>query len=234
MANARCKNCGEFIPEDERFCPDCGMPVGSESEKVFSEMSDAELHSYIGKNSSRYVDIFSKNRGKSFFVSFNWAAGLFGVAWLCYRKMYKYAVLFFALNILVSAVLSCGFALTYKEEIKACKRVTGDSVFSVISNLDMITTDDDGNLVVGDIPKEVTDLQKKAEDFDSKVSVVFLALNLALALFADCLYKRHIQKNPYSTGGVSVPGCIIGAVAEGAGESVAETVILIIISALIT
>lgn len=234
MQNIRCSNCGEFIPEGEKYCPDCGMSVNRENERVSEMMTNAELHSYIGKNSSRYVDIFSKNRGKSFFISFNWAAGLFGVAWLCYRKMYKYAALFFAINVLISTVLACGFALTYKEEIKAYKEVTGDSVFSVISNLDMVTTDDEGNIVVGAIPKEVTDLQKKAEDFDSKVSVIFLVVNLALALFADCLYKRHIEKNPYSSGGVSVPACIIGAVAQGVGESAAETMILIIISALIT
>ena len=229
MAGKICKKCGEIAPEGAKNCTTCGAMLYAE-EPIIEGMSSAELHSFIEKNASRYMSVFEKNREKKLFLSFNFAAGLFGVAWLCYRKMYKYAAIFLAAGLLLSVLLSCGFAITHREEFRAAYDVVGEG-FSVIRGMDFVSVEGD-DITVGDVPEEVVALQKSVRSFTLGAAAISLLLNLALALFADCLYKRHIQK-PFSPEGVSVAAFVVGAIATGVASGIAEMAILALISVIV-
>ncbi|SFE72368.1 DUF2628 domain-containing protein [Peptostreptococcus sp. D1] len=59
------------------------------------EMEDLEL--FVGKNTQYYEPRFEKYRDTDSKVGWNWVAFFFPVMWLCYRKMYAYAIGYFVL-----------------------------------------------------------------------------------------------------------------------------------------
>lgn len=63
------------------------------------EMEDLEL--FVGKNTQYYAPKFEKYSDTDSKVGWNWVALFFPVMWLCYRKMYAYAVGYFVLTNLI-------------------------------------------------------------------------------------------------------------------------------------
>ena len=229
MSEVKCEKCGATIPQDKNYCPECGFSVSSE-EEIIEGISNADLHSFIDNNSSRYIEILEKNKDKNIFVSFNISAGLFGTVWMCYRKMYKLAALLLAVNLFLSALLAFGFMLVCHSELKAFKDYAEKNGISIIRGAEMITADpEDGEITVGDVPDEVAALQDSAKAYASKASVLFLGPGLLVAIFADWLYREHIKRNKDSGGGVSVPAIFIGGVITAGAQSIAETAVLLLI-----
>lgn len=63
-----------------------------------------EAIAYIGKNSEYYLEKWGRHQ-KSFYKGWNWAAALFRIEWMAYRKMYVEAVL------VLIAVMVLGIAI---------------------------------------------------------------------------------------------------------------------------
>lgn len=62
-------------------------------------MEDLEL--FVGKNTQYYAPKFEKYSDTDSKVGWNWVALFFPVMWLCYRKMYAYAIGYFILTNLI-------------------------------------------------------------------------------------------------------------------------------------
>ncbi|OCA87797.1 hypothetical protein A8F94_08110 [Bacillus sp. FJAT-27225] len=89
-----CTNCGAKIGEGGRFCPSCGKAVDSPATEISPSTSGPvseteELETFVGKKSDYYLRKWSKPKGKSGLMGWNWAAFFAGMFWLGYRKMYK-------------------------------------------------------------------------------------------------------------------------------------------------
>ncbi|MDR0433763.1 MAG: DUF2628 domain-containing protein [Gracilibacteraceae bacterium] len=68
------------------------------------EYSNADMAAFIDKSQPYYMEKFDYfSRGNK--LSWNWCAFLFGVAWLAYRKMYKYTLIFVVLSIGLTAII---------------------------------------------------------------------------------------------------------------------------------
>jgi len=63
-----------------------------------------EAETFIGKNSFFYLHEW-KTHSNSSFKGWNWAAAVFSIEWMSYRKMYLEAVLFFLAVAFVSIVI---------------------------------------------------------------------------------------------------------------------------------
>ena len=92
-----CEHCGATYIVSDGYCRKCWKRIPtttSPKEELLDGVKKADWHFFIDKNASRYVDIYAKNEGKKFFISWNWAAFFFSTNWMFYRKMYKKAVIF--------------------------------------------------------------------------------------------------------------------------------------------
>ncbi|MDR2546787.1 MAG: DUF2628 domain-containing protein [Lachnospiraceae bacterium] len=69
-------------------------------------LTEEEAKAFIGKNSSFYLEKWG-SRPDSAFKGWNWAAMLFSIEWMAYRKMYLEAFLYFIIITLIS--MSFGF-----------------------------------------------------------------------------------------------------------------------------
>ena len=76
----KCGNCGATVIKGDVMCRTCGKLIQNDCRYIEKEedtiegvpVSDISL--FIDKNSSRYVDIFSRNKGKKIFFNMNWSA----------------------------------------------------------------------------------------------------------------------------------------------------------------
>ncbi|MDV2583027.1 DUF2628 domain-containing protein [Alkalibacillus haloalkaliphilus] len=68
-------------------------------------MDEELVEDYIGKKYWYYIKSFTDMKRKQSKLSWNFAAFLFGVMWLAYRKMYRHAVAFAFLKVVIVGVL---------------------------------------------------------------------------------------------------------------------------------
>ena len=65
-----CPNCGLSCTESWSYCPDCRTSLRpTAEEKLLDGIKVSEWHMFIDKNSSRYVELFSRNKGKRIFFT---------------------------------------------------------------------------------------------------------------------------------------------------------------------
>ena len=119
-----CTKCGFNLPDDVKFCPNCGTTVeNTQSEQQTaqtdaaqntqfyqSDVIDEDVKSLIGTKQEYYVPKFSQMKQLNKKMTWNWPAFLVAPAWFFYRKMYVYGIGMLILNIimgeLVDSVLS--------------------------------------------------------------------------------------------------------------------------------
>lgn len=105
----KCEHCGATYIVSDGYCKECWKRIptsASPKEELLDGVKKADWHFFIDKNASHYVDIYTKNEGKKFFLSWNWAAFFFEFNWLCYRKMYKFACLYIILDLILAIALT--------------------------------------------------------------------------------------------------------------------------------
>ncbi|MBQ3576744.1 MAG: S-adenosylmethionine:tRNA ribosyltransferase-isomerase [Coprobacter sp.] len=62
----KCPNCGATVINGDTYCRTCSTPLDykpTHQEALLYDIKKSDLHLFIDKNSSRYVDIFAKNEG---------------------------------------------------------------------------------------------------------------------------------------------------------------------------
>jgi len=207
----KCSNCGATIIEGDTFCRTCKTDIEREpesKENLIEGIKVSDWHTFIDKNSSRYVEIFSKNEGKKLFLNMNWAAMFFNFYWMFYRKMYKYAFIFLIISLIFSISTIFVVVTAYKPAINEVNKIIepysefldeGNGIFSAHS---------DGSVDVSEILEAATEYDKKMDKILIKLSfsiiVPSLVFGAIFGLFADCIYRRYILRNiNYKVGGTS-------------------------------
>ncbi len=108
-----CNECGNEVDQSMSFCPDCGQKlILNEDFKPDDEFSPGvtakELELFVGRENLDYYmskwkfNKYSENKNSS---GWNWAAFLFPIQWMGYRKMYMYVIATMLINLLLCIII---------------------------------------------------------------------------------------------------------------------------------
>jgi hypothetical protein len=118
MQTIYCSQCGKEIQSESSFCSECGTPISTSlshdtkqqnansqppnatpsltrSQVIAPEVTEQDLHSFIGPYADRYLSRLAKSTNP-LHISWNWA-GLLLLYWMGFRKMYLFATLYYIL-----------------------------------------------------------------------------------------------------------------------------------------
>lgn len=215
----KCEHCGATYIVSDGYCKACWkrLPTtDSPKEELIDGVKKIEWHLFVDKNASRYVDLYAKNEGKTFFLSWNWAAFFFGFNWLCYRKMYKYACLYLLLDLIVAVTFTAVGLGIYAPEMEP--HYQNIAAYEAAVGADALT------LLDPVYSAETSDLLEQALKSQSEIERIALKIGGICAgglflwgalfgMFADSIYKIHIRKTiGYADGGTSVMAFWIGGI----------------------
>ncbi|MCH5320227.1 MAG: DUF2628 domain-containing protein [Eubacterium sp.] len=187
-----CSQCGAEISNGAPFCSQCGARQSNAQYKEYSPLNEfgfnnttqqryendtqtidgksiADVAAVVRTNTEKFIPKFLENKK----VSWNWSAFIFGPYYLLYRKMYKQGIVFLALSLITSFVVSGLFA----EEIAAF-----GSFFS--SNYQALYSNPSNELIT-----QFMEIYKQVLPMMLITISVNLILRLIIALFADSFYR---------------------------------------------
>ncbi len=158
-------------------------------------VSVKEMVNYTQINSKHYVKRFFRNKGKKFFLSWNWGAFFFTPAWFFYRKLYKVGAVFLALT--VAATLAVTPYLDIIED--AYEKLTPMMTELQEANEAYTEAQTDENAQrVEQIVTEMFEESKKVMTYVLRVEVVtFIIPCVGAALIANYFYRRKMQEDIY-------------------------------------
>ncbi len=214
-----CPNCGAANEESSTFCRHCyaslfrEQPVATEQ---LEGIDKSDWHDFIDKNASHYVDAFAGNEGKKVFFHMNWSAFFFNIYWMCYRKMYLYAVIFLAVTTLFTLGLATTVVTAYKPAIDELNQSIEpyEQYMMDGSTSGLLAAATDGTVNVNEVLDAMRQYQDDYNAILFKIGFWLLApsllLNLLFGLLADCLYRRYVRRHIGLTeGGTSVLATVI-------------------------
>lgn len=95
-----CSSCRAPLDPNSPVCSICG---NVESRSVASVPEEEAARIFVGKNYEYYWHKWAVTERRASKQSWNWAAFVFGFAWMAYRKMYLYSLIFIGVMVLESA-----------------------------------------------------------------------------------------------------------------------------------
>lgn len=109
-----CPDCGGKADIELQYCDCCGHQFYEDGEnsripvcgRHFRGYLLVDIRSCVGKNYDVYMQKFTRLRKGKF--SFNWSSAIFGIEWMCYRKMWKYAAWFLGITQACSILIYIG------------------------------------------------------------------------------------------------------------------------------
>jgi len=222
----RCPNCGATFIEGDAYCRTCNTPLEYQpisQEAMLEGIKKSDWHLFIDKNSSRYVNVFSKNEGKKVFLNMNWAAMFFNIYWMFYRKMYKYAIIYLIISTVFSITLSALVLPTIKSDILEAQKILEPHNQYLDNSNDLYSAYPDGSVVAS----EILNLTTPEEEYDNAIDAIMrkwafriivpsIIFNVIFGLLADCIYRRYILRNiNYKRGGTSGWSLACGVIIYG-------------------
>ena len=107
-----CTKCGFNLPQDVKFCPNCGATVESTTTYTQPQNTtscgevtiDPDVETLVGVKKEYYLPKFQQFKLLNKKTSWNWCSFLFGTLWFIYRKMYLYALCVWGVSFLVNAI----------------------------------------------------------------------------------------------------------------------------------
>ena len=218
------KSCGEKCSVNDVCCKNCSYSLSHSEvwkDQIIDGIDSEELKKRIGKNADYYTEKFAKKK-KKWFIQFNFAALIFGPAWFFYRKMYKIGILYTAIFLLLSSLLTVLVPTVLQKDVDqyyAAKKAYTNYVNSDREQY-IWGEGEYSSYLVGLHPdyQEVTDNLKAAQNkirwIDFLMSAPVLIINILIRLFANSIYKNHIASTPHSGDyGVSVKSAVVSFVA---------------------
>jgi uncharacterized protein YecT (DUF1311 family) len=135
---AFCSKCGAQVATDAAFCGICGQAVliSTKSEitqpsvQVISELDDASKI-FVGKDYDYYLrkwEIAEQKKSKN---SWNLFAFLFGFAWMAYRKMYLYSLIFIGV---IAVEILCEYAFDFPDRFTNAINITIPVITGFLGN----------------------------------------------------------------------------------------------------
>ncbi len=207
----KCPNCGATVISGDAYCRTCNTPLEFEpipEEAMLYGVKKSDWHMFIDKNSSRYVELFSKNEDKKIFLHMNWSAMFFNFYWMFYRKMHKYAFIFLLINTVFSICLTTILTTAIKPDLVEARKI--------IEPYNQYLEESNGfNVAYSDGSVDVTEILDASSKYDKAVDSILakmsfwaiipsIIFNLLFGLLADCIYRSYILKNiQYKRGGTS-------------------------------
>ena len=200
-----CEHCGKPYNKGEKYCKGCWktLPEDNLAEAVIDNTDDYEVEAFIGKNADYYMEKFKKHRDKQLFMSLNWPALLFGAPWFFFRKMYLYGTIFLVVNLIVTYLISGSVMLIGHDVIYEQMKVEQEIAEFVDGGGELFYFDGDKH-VSHPLAKQRNEINNKNLMMESFMAVSSLTVQVILRLFANCIYRRHIEKSiGKKTGGRS-------------------------------
>lgn len=215
-----CNNCGAKCNMHDVYCKSCSQKLSSSDnveKQIIDGIDNTELRSFIGKNADYYTEKFAKKKSK-WFVQLNFAALFFGPTWFFYRKMNKIAVVYVAVLILFSSLLTLVVPTVFKEDVERYHAAYEVYIDYINSDGEIFLDMEDHDYVVGilhptyeRISDELEAAEKRISFIEFLINVPVLVINILIRFFANSIYKYHITLNIHSNyRGVSMKNAIIG------------------------
>lgn len=132
----------------------------------------------IQKNVHRFIPKFFAMEKSGRKVSWNWMAFFFPAYWAFYRKMYKVGALLLALSLIIPIAATKTVSSYYVDYFNATESV-------LMSQYDANMTEEEYAKLQSQIPDAPLVLEIN--------SYIQLAIRIAFALFANYLYKLHVE-----------------------------------------
>lgn len=218
-----CPDCGAANELTATFCRYCYASMKRETApavETLEGIDKAEWHNFVDKNASYYVDTFSANEGKKVFFRFNWAAFLFNIYWMCYRKMYVYAAIFFAVTTLFTFGLAAAVVTAHQPAIDELNQfIEPYEQYLMDSGTDqLLAAGTDGTVEVSEVLEAMQRYQTEYNGIVIQIGfwlfIPTLLMGVVFGLLANCLYRGYVRRNiERNEGGVSVGGMIVSIVA---------------------
>ncbi len=213
-----CNNCGATCEINASYCRNCSQDfpkVSIDDEQIIDAIPNNELKEFIGKNSDYYFKKFSKIKDSKLNLQLNFSALFFGPIWFFYRKMYKEAILFATILILMSSFLSIIIPTVFKSDIDAY--YTSKDVYANYVNSDKelyIFGENAYDMTIHPeyekIENDLIASQNKIRLIDFLINAPVFAFNIIFRLLANSLYKKHVIKCISTLdGGTSIKSAII-------------------------
>lgn len=218
-----CDNCGAKCDINATYCKACSHAFSCSDyldDQIIDGMKNSELKNYIGKNADYYIKEFAKKKGK-WFMQLNVAALLFGPTWFFYRKMYKAAMIYAAVLIVLSSLLTLVLPTVFKADVERYYNAKEQYSSYINSGAEMSLYEDPpySTVVIGTHPawKKVLDNLKSAQNRIRLIELLMTApvfiINIVIRLFANAIYKNHITLHTQrNASGVSVKSAIGGLI----------------------
>ncbi len=209
MKSVQCEKCGTICNLKDGYCSECWTKLPGAEEFELDGISETVWDNFIGPKSQRYIDVYKKNKGKKLFLGWNWAAFFFGINWMVFRKMYKFALIACIISTLLSVVATVAFILPHKDRIMELNQDIAAYEEYVASGNPTVKYNPAGSAYSPNVVKKGAAAQKEflkiqTGVFFKAIFVVWL-LNVLMGLFGDSIYKLHILKYSENTerGGTS-------------------------------
>lgn len=215
-----CNNCGAKCNMHDVYCKSCSHKLSSSDnveKQIVDGIDNTELRSFIGNNADYYTEKFAKKNSK-WFVQLNFAALFFGPTWFFYRKMSKIAIVYVAILILSSSLLTLLLPIVFKEDVEQYHAANEAYNEYIDSGGEIFLDMEDHDYVVGIIHPTYERISDELEAAEKRISFIeflinapVLLINILIRFFANSIYKYHITLNIHSNnGGVSMKNAIIG------------------------
>lgn len=218
MANSiiKCEHCGAICNLKDGYCKSCWKKISNEAEQndfIIDGIGQSELENFIDKNSDRYIDIYKKHEGEKVFLHMNWAAFFFGLNWVLYRKMYKYALIGYIVSFLISVVMMTLFLIPHIEKIHTLNLDIAPYQEYRASGGQTILYNSQGVPYSPEVVKKGSKAEKELAQIMKNIELKSFCLApiqcVFWGLFGDAIYKIHILKNrTIKKGGTSVSSMI--------------------------
>lgn len=234
-----CEGCGAVCNTEDGYCKSCWKKLPNESAEndgVLEGIGHSDWRDFIEKNTDYYMPIYQKNEGKKIFASMNWAAFFFGNNWLFYRKMYKVAMVCYALTFVLIAVFALLFSVPYSAEIQALQEPISAYEEYIDRGGDKVLYTPSGDAVTPEIVEEYYRAQDRLMSIQLDICLysilaVFVLQPFVMGLFGNAIYKAHIKKRILepNAGGASIASLIFGWILFDFIEYIFAYVIVILI-----
>ena len=228
-----CESCGAKCDKNDVYCKSCSQPIANSVksyEPVICGIDNIELREFIGKNSDYYFKKFTKAKGKDKFIQLNVPALLFGPYWFFYRRMYKMAIIYAVITLVLSTFLSVALPTIFSSAVDNFRTAEAEYTGYDLSGVKYF--EEETGEYIGP-PEDYLRLCNNLKAAQNKLKVIdffttapILLFNIVFRLFANYFYKQFIIENiGKNQGGTSSTAAVLG-VAVIVGVSVIISILM--------